>query len=61
MEDYVVFDSKKDMLDKIRYYIEHENERQEIAYNGYKKVTDKYNHIVFWNKITERLSSMKLM
>jgi spore maturation protein CgeB len=33
--DYVKLD---DLLDKIRYYLEHENERKRIAINGYRRV-----------------------
>lgn len=37
-EDIVVYDSIPDMLAKIDYYLEHEEERLQIAENGYKKV-----------------------
>ncbi|MDL2301842.1 DUF3880 domain-containing protein [Lachnospiraceae bacterium OttesenSCG-928-D06] len=41
-EDFVYFESKQDLLDKISYYLMHEKERLAIAQNGYTKV--KYNH-----------------
>lgn len=41
-EDFVYFDSKDDLCQKIDYYLSHESERQEIAFNGHEKV--KYNH-----------------
>jgi glycosyltransferase involved in cell wall biosynthesis len=58
--DYVSFDSKADMLDKVRYYLEHEGERQEIANNGYRKATTEYNHQVFWNRIMDKLAELKV-
>lgn len=33
-EDYVYFDSKNDMLDKIEYYLAHDDEREQIAAHG---------------------------
>ena len=37
-EDYVFYDSKEDLLGKIDYYLEHEEERRRIARNGWNKV-----------------------
>ena len=37
-EDFVFYESKEDLLQKIGYYLAHEQERQAIAGNGYKKV-----------------------
>lgn len=37
-EDFVFYDSKEDMLNKVDYYLEHEKERKEIAENGMRKV-----------------------
>lgn len=36
-EEVVCFDSLVDMLDKIRYYVAHEGEREEIAWAGYER------------------------
>lgn len=41
-EDYVYYIDEKDMLDKVTYYLEHDEERKEIALNAYEKV--KNNH-----------------
>jgi spore maturation protein CgeB len=41
-KDLVVYYNMKDMKEKIKYYIEHENERKDIALRGYMKV--KNNH-----------------
>lgn len=37
-EDIVLYDSIPDLLDKIGYYLEHDEERKLIAKNGYEKV-----------------------
>lgn len=36
--DLVMFKNRADMLDKIEYYLEHEEERAQIALNGYNKI-----------------------
>lgn len=40
--DYVSFSDTADMMDKVEYYLTHENERYEISRNGYEKV--RHNH-----------------
>ena len=37
-EDYVFYDSRQDLMDKIEYYLLHEDERQAIAQRGYEKI-----------------------
>lgn len=37
-EDIVLYDSIPDMLDKIAYYLSHDDVRKQIAKNGYEKV-----------------------
>lgn len=37
-EDFVYYEDKKDMINKIDYYLSHEDERMTIANNGYEKV-----------------------
>jgi len=32
------------LLEKIDYYLTHETEREEIAYNGYKEVLSKHTY-----------------
>ncbi|MGN0318450.1 MAG: DUF3880 domain-containing protein [Lachnospira sp.] len=41
----VYFDSHKDCLRKCEYYLNHEEERREIAMNGYKLVKEKHSYI----------------
>ena len=43
-EDFVYYESRQDLLYKIGYYLEHEEERKIIADNGYRKV--KMNHTI---------------
>jgi hypothetical protein len=61
MVDYVTFESKEDLLDKVRYYLEHEDERREIAHNGYVKATQEYSHHAFWKKTMDRLEERNLL
>ena len=34
----MIFENKRELVQKAAYYLEHEQERQKIAENGYKKV-----------------------
>lgn len=43
-EDFVYYESRKDMLDKIGYYLEHDEERCAIAKSGYEKVRDHHTY-----------------
>lgn len=36
-EDFIAFESKEDLLNKISYYLNHEDERKQIAQNGFIK------------------------
>ena len=36
--DFVFYESQKDLIDKIDYYLLHENERKKIAENAYEKI-----------------------
>lgn len=47
-EDFVYYESKEDLLDKIGYYLAHEDERRAIAQNGFQKTADchTYKHRV---------------
>ena len=43
-QDIIYYDDAQDAIDKIRYYASHDEEREEIARNGYEKVLA--NHTV---------------
>ncbi len=42
-KDLDIFASEEELVEKIRYYLEHEEEREEIARNGYQKAKEKYS------------------
>lgn len=52
-EDLVLFESKEDLLAKCSYYLSHENERAQIAQNGYGKVKERHTYEVRLNEIFE--------
>lgn len=43
-EDFVFYESEKDLLQKIEYYLFHEEEREAIARNGYEKVMAEHTY-----------------
>lgn len=45
----------RDMADKIRYYLEHDAERCEIAQRGYEKAQTEYSATKWWQRILTRL------
>ena len=53
MVDYVPFKDEKDLVDKVKYYLAHDAEREEIAANGHKKVNEKYSARMFWKTVLE--------
>jgi len=52
-KDFVSFSSPGDMLDKIEYYLTHEEERHAIARNGWEKVCAEHTYDI---RISEMLS-----
>lgn len=45
-EDYVYYEDETDLLNKIDYYLCHEEERSAIAQSGYEKVLTEHNFLV---------------
>lgn len=43
--DLVTYDSIPDLIEKVDYYLTHEEERLQIAKNGYEKVKDYYTYV----------------
>lgn len=43
-EDYVYYGSREELLDKVRYYLEHEEERARIAESGCRKVRELHTY-----------------
>ncbi|MBR4574957.1 MAG: glycosyltransferase [Lachnospiraceae bacterium] len=48
-EDFVYYESIEQVPEIAAYYLEHENERIEIAHNGYTKVKEQYSYMVRLN------------
>jgi len=44
-EDFVYFESKSDLMDKIAYYLAHDEERKQIAESGFQKVDREHTYI----------------
>lgn len=42
-KDFVSYENTNDLLDKIEYYLENENEREEIARHGYETICKHYS------------------
>jgi hypothetical protein len=53
--DYVVFRDDRDLLEKIRYYLKHDEEREAIARSGCQKVTSIYNARNMWGHLFGRM------
>jgi len=49
--DYVAFSNEKEMLEKIQYYLQHDEERLAIARSGYLKVRSNFTGRQFWEKL----------
>lgn len=56
-KEIVMYRSLKEMVEKVRYYLEHEEERKEIARAGYEKVLREYNYAERLRKILEQKPS----
>jgi hypothetical protein len=54
-KDFIMVRSKEEMADKVRYYLSHDHEREEIAQSGYQKVKRLYNSWNLWAYILEKL------
>lgn len=52
-EDFVFYDSRKDLLDKTDYYLRHEAERAQIAENGLRKISADHTYV---HRVKEILS-----
>lgn len=55
-EDYVYFDSRQNLIEKIAYYLENDAERRQIAANGLKKVKEQHTYL---HRAEEMLSYLK--
>ena len=53
--EYVCYESKDDLLNKINYLLAHEDERKEIAQNGYNRLVKDHTYD---KRINEMLSTL---
>ncbi len=49
--DFVYFENEQDLLNKIEYYLEHEEERKSIAESGFRKVKQVCNYEDFMKNV----------
>ena len=50
-QEVVCYDNFEDMVDKIRYYLSHESERQEIAQSGYERSLREHTYVHRFDEI----------
>jgi len=52
---FVPFLNASDLVEKVDYYLEHENERKKIAQQGYDYVTKRFNAETEWAKLIDKV------
>lgn len=55
--EYVPFSNERDLEDKVRYYLSHDDERQQIANNGRSRAETDYSEQRFWQVVLTHLES----
>ena len=55
MVDYVPFVNETDLVEKAKYYLEHDDERERIASNGHQKAKKMYNCERFWTIVFKQV------
>jgi hypothetical protein len=60
MKDYVPFSSKEDLEQKIRYYLNHEDEMTTIAAHGRATAIKHYSSNRFWRLLLKKLELIEL-
>ena len=54
-EEYIPFTNEQDLVDKIRYYLKNDSEREEITDRAFKKLVNNYTPQQWWKKVFDRL------
>lgn len=54
-KDFVYYEDEYDLIDKCRYYLEHDKERNSIATNGYNKVREHFSYEVMLQNILDTI------
>lgn len=57
-EDLVFFTDKEDLNDKVKYYLENEDERKAIALNGWNKVRELHNYQKRFDEMSKIISGI---
>lgn len=57
-EEVVGYDSIDEGIELIKYYLEHDDERKQIAVNGWKRALKDYSIEVVWEKLTNKISPL---
>ena len=52
---YIEFDNPNDLMEKIKYYLNNDKEREIIATSGYEKFNQSYSAKLFWQKVLENV------
>lgn len=60
MVDYVPFADEADLVEKAKYYLEHDLERVEIAARGHQKAIERYTGERFWRTIFSEVFDPRL-
>ena len=50
-KDYVEWQNEKQLVEKIKYYLQNTRERQRISNSGYKKANEKYSAKIYWQTV----------
>ena len=53
---YIEFEDEADLVEKIQYYLDNDNERDYIVNKGYNLYKKKYNATTFWGTIMKELN-----
>ena len=56
-EDFVYYEDRADLLDKIDYFLKHDNERRQIAQNAHDKIKDEHTFDVRVRQIIDLVKS----
>jgi len=54
-KDFIMVKSKEEMLEKIKYYLKHDDERKAIAQSGHNKVIKLYNAKYTWAYVFNKI------
>ncbi|MDO8495007.1 MAG: glycosyltransferase [bacterium] len=55
-KEFVSFSDEKDLREKVRYYLEHDEERERIARAGYQKTVERHTYV---NRVRQLLDIME--